>query len=116
MDDGITGRIYLDKIEGGVRPTACDACRSRLAVYELHWFDNSHAVRGLCQRCADEELATYQFDMARGMQRERARILDAELHQSAEELTRLAVASSRMTGVLARPLIQSISMPRGLPC
>jgi hypothetical protein len=90
MDDGITGRISLEKIDTNGRPSTCDTCRTRPALYELHWFDSSAPVRGLCQRCADSEFTTYQFDMARRMPQERERILDAELHGTAEALAQLA--------------------------
>src|ERR1700739_4511370 len=90
LDDGITGRIYLERVDPPSRRTACDTCRSRPALYELHWFDDSTPVRGLCQRCVDEELTTQQFDTARGMERLRASLLDAELHDDADQLAKLA--------------------------
>src|ERR1700722_16614619 len=89
-DDGITGRIYLERVDPPDRRTPCDTCRSRPAAYEMHWFDDSSPVRGLCQRCADEELTTQQFGTARDMERLRASLLHAELHDDADQLAKLA--------------------------
>jgi len=90
-DDGITGHIYCTRYEASAQtPPGCARCGVRPARFAIHWFERTHPVRSLCQRCIDEELNTYQFDKARDLDRHRAEILRAERTMGRAELAQLA--------------------------
>jgi hypothetical protein len=91
QDDGITGHIWCTRYEpnGRVVPE-CDRCSERPARFAVHWFEQDHPARNLCQRCIDEELQTYQFDAARELDRRRAELLRAERTLGRAELAELA--------------------------
>ena len=90
-DDGVTGHIWCTRYEPNAQALPeCDRCGMRPARFAVHWFEQTQPARSLCQRCIDEELSTYQFDMARDLDRRRAELLRAERTLGRAELAELA--------------------------
>ncbi len=90
-DDGVTGRIWVSRLELGPRSAIrCERCGERLGQYAVHWFENEHPTRSLCQRCVDEELTVSQWTQARDLDRQRADFLVAERTKSRAELAEMA--------------------------